>query len=102
MNNLTLFSFHSQEIRVVGTAEAPWFVAQDICKVLGLDNVTKALTRLDIEDIDDLTLSDTIGRDQKYRIINESGLYTLVLGSRKEVAKPFKRWVNIDVDIRRH
>ncbi len=96
-DSLAVFSFNNQEIRIFGTLESPCFVAQDICKVLELGNVSKALERIDSEDLGDITLSDTIGRKQNYRTINESGFYTLVLGSRKEVAKSFKNWVTKEV-----
>jgi prophage antirepressor-like protein len=92
-NSLTLFDFNSQSIRVLTINNEPWFVAQDICRVLEIKNVSDAIKRIDAEDLDDIDLNDTIGRQQNYTAINESGFYSLVLGSRKLVAKPFKRWV---------
>jgi prophage antirepressor-like protein len=96
-NNLTLFDFDSQSIRVLTINNEPWFVAQDICRVLEIKNVSKALSRIDEEDKGAITSSDTIGRQQNYTVINESGFYSLLLGSRKLVAKPFKRWVTKEV-----
>ena len=92
-----IFRFENQEIRFVGTADDPWWVASDICAVLEVKNVTDALSRLDEDEKGAIVLTDTIGREQNYRTINESGLYSLILGSRKEVAKPFKKWVTSEV-----
>lgn len=97
MSSLTLFSFQNQNIRVLGTPENPWFVAKDICNILEIKNASDTLSRLDDEDKGYIVLTDPTGNDKNYRTINESGFYTLVLGSKKEVAKPFKRWVTKEV-----
>lgn len=96
-NNISVFDFNSESIRVIIVDSEPWFVAKDVCRILTISNVSKALNRIDEEDKGAITLSDIIGNDQNHLIINESGFYTLVLGSRKEVAKPFKKWVTSDV-----
>jgi anti-repressor protein len=97
MSNITLFDFNSSTIRVVNVDGEPWFVASDICKILELDNVSMATNRLDGDERGVISLSDTLGTEQNYTIINESGFYSLVLGSRKLVAKPFKNWVTKEV-----
>lgn len=89
-----------------------WFSASDACTILGLDNPTAALRRLDDDEQDkiyskELTLISNKGNQRlgtEINIVNESGLYTLVLGSRKPQAKEFKRWLAHDVipSIRQH
>ncbi len=90
--NIIPFSFESREIRVVEVNGEPWFVAADICKALELGNPSQAVQRLDI---DEVSLISNEGRDTN--IINESGLYSLILGSRKPEAKTFKKWVTSEV-----
>lgn len=81
----------------------PWFVAADVCKALEIKNSRDAMTRLD-DDEKDVALTDTLGGAQTSTVVNESGLYALVLGSRKPEAKAFKRWITHDVipSIRKH
>ncbi|UAC05709.1 Bro-N domain-containing protein [Geobacter sulfurreducens] len=69
----------------------PWFVAADVCKVLEIQNVSKAVSALD-PDEKGLTTSYTPGGPQKVTVINEPGLYSLIMTSRKPSAKQFKRW----------
>lgn len=80
----------------------PWFVAQDVCTLLDLSDVSMALSRLD-DDEKGTILIRTLGGPQQMLTVNEYGLYALVLGSRKPHAKPFQRWVRRDVlpEIRR-
>lgn len=74
----------------------PWFVAVDVCKALEIKNNRDALGRLD-DDEKGVVSTDTLGGEQEVGVVNESGLYTLVLGSRKPEAKAFKRWITHDV-----
>lgn len=71
----------------------PWFVAADICRVLEIRNVGQAIDRLD----EDEWLMLNIGRQGNAYLVNEPGLYALILASRKPQAKPFKRWVTHEV-----
>ena len=92
-NQLTSFSHETfGSIRTVTKDGEPWFVAADVCKSLDIGNSRQALTRLD-EDEKGVILTDTLGGEQQMSIINEPGLYSLVLGSRKPEAKAFKRWI---------
>lgn len=94
MNELELFE--NQEfgsIRVVEINGEPWFVAVDICNALDIGNPSQALTRLDF---DEVTLISNEGK-RGMNVINESGLYELILGSRKKEAKDFKRWIKREV-----
>lgn len=84
------------EVRVVTRDGEPWFVAADVCRALEVGNSRQALTRLD-EDEKGVILTDTPGGKQEMSIVNEPGLYSLVLGSRKPEAKAFKRWVTHEV-----
>lgn len=88
-----VFNFGTQSIRTIDKDGEVWFVASDVCAVLEVTNPSQAVGRLD----DDERSMLNIGRQGDANIINESGLYSLVLSSRKEQAKAFKRWVTHDV-----
>lgn len=100
-NEIQRFDFKGASLRTL-TDEAgePWFVAKDVCDILGHSNVSMALDRLD----DDERSKFNLGRQGETNIVNEAGLYVLVLGSRKPEAHEFKRWVTHEVlpSIRRH
>jgi len=76
---------------------APWFVAADVCNALGLTNTTKALLRLDEDEQALITIQGKTNGNDQANIINESGLYSLILTSRKDEAKRFKKWVTSEV-----
>lgn len=84
------------DIRVVIINNEPWFVAVDVCHALDIKNVSDAVKKLD-DDEKGIALTDTPGGQQQLLIVNEPGLYSLVLLSRKESAKRFKRWLTHDV-----
>ena len=90
-------------IRVVQQDGEPWFVAVDICKALDISNNRDAISRLDADE-KGVASTDTLSGRQQVTIINEPGLYSLVLGSRKPEAKLFKRWITHEVipTIRKH
>ena len=75
----------------------PWFVAADVCRALGLGNSSQAIAKLDDDEKSGVIISDPHGREQVTRFISESGLYALVLSSRKPEAKAFKRWITHEV-----
>ena len=98
MAKLATFNFGNQEIRTATDEHGEvWFVANDICAALGLANPRKALA--DHVDAEDVTQKNTptSGGNQQLNHVNESGLYALIFGSRKESAKRFKRWVTSEV-----
>ena len=102
MNELQIFTNDAfGEIRTVVKDNEPWFVAADVCRALDLTNPTIAVNRLDEDEKAKLNLG-LQGSDAT--IINEPGLYSLVLGSRKPEARAFKRWITHEVvpTIRRH
>lgn len=97
------FNFVTQSVRVVMIEGAAWFVAADVCAILGLSNVTRAVERLDIDEKSQVIDSDSLNSNQGSKIngllniISESGLYSLILTSRKPEAKAFKKWVTSEV-----
>ena len=103
MNDVVPFNFENFSVRVVLLAGVPWWVASDVCKVLEIVEGRRAVSRLDDEDKGGHSMT-TPGGPQTFTIINESGLYSLILTSRKEAAKRFKRWVTSEVlpSIRKH
>ena len=83
----------------------PYFVGKDVAEILGYERTTKAIRdHVDDEDVDEIPIQDSIGRMQNTPLINESGLYSLILSSKLPAAKRFKRWVTSEVlpAIRRH
>jgi prophage antirepressor-like protein len=102
MSEIIAFDFEGAEVRTMYQGEDPWFVAMDVCKALGIVNSSDAIDRLDNDEKDEVGLTDAIGRKQDFTVINESGLYTLILRSRNAV-KPgtlqhrFRKWVTSEV-----
>lgn len=97
------FKFEARDIRTLLIDDQPWFVAADVCQALAVRNNRDALSRLD-DDEKGVATTDTLGGSQAVGIINESGLYSLILTSRKAEAKRFKKWVTAEVlpAIRKH
>ena len=81
------------KVRTIVVKDEPWFVASDVCEILGLSNPTVSVNRLD----EDERSKFNLGRQGEVNMVNEYGLYNLILGSRKEEAKKFKRWITHDV-----
>lgn len=96
LNELQIFNYNDKQVRTIERNGEPWFVASDVCKILSLDNTAQALTRLEGDEIDTIILNDGIGNPERM-VINESGLYSLILGSRKPEAREFKKWVTSEV-----
>ncbi|HCW5300362.1 phage antirepressor protein [Acinetobacter baumannii] len=95
MNNVSVFNFNQNEIRTVLKDDGEiWFVLSDVCNVLEIGNPSDAARRLDN---DEVTLDIIEGNHRPTNLVNESGLYSLVLTSRKPEAKQFKKWVTSDV-----
>ncbi|MEC1824056.1 Bro-N domain-containing protein [Bacillus paralicheniformis] len=97
MNQLQkVFNYQDQQVRTVVKDGEPWFVAKDVCDVLEIGNPSQALSRLDEDEKNTVILNEGIGNPNK-TIVNEPGLYSLILGSRKPEAKQFKRWITHEV-----
>lgn len=104
MNDVKIFESHEfGQVRTTVIDGEPWFVAADVCRALELSNSRMAISRLD-DDEKGVSSTDTLGGKQEMQIVNEPGLYSLVLGSRKPEAKAFKRWITHEVipAIRKH
>lgn len=100
-NEIQKFDFKGAPLRTLtDKAEEPWLVAKDVCDILEISNPSDALKRLD----DDERSRFNLGRQGETNIVNEAGLYVLVLGSRKPEAHEFQRWVTHEVlpSIRKH
>lgn len=98
-NELQLFDFEKNQIRVLKINNEPWFVGKDVATILGYSNTRKALIdHVDDEDKKDgVTIRDSMGRSQLAVVINQSGMYSLILSSKLPNAKKFKRWVTSEV-----
>lgn len=95
MNELQIFNNEEfGDIRTVTIGNEPWFVASDICKALDIANTTQAMQRLDDDEKSMLNIGLSGGATN---CVNEYGLYSLVLASRKKEAKDFKRWITHEV-----
>lgn len=101
MNTTAITIFNNEEfgnMRTLTINGEPWFVGKDIAECLGYSRSTKAVSdHVDEEDIDGIPIQDSIGRMQNTPIINESGVYSLILSSKLESAKKFKKWVTSEV-----
>ena len=104
MNDLQIFKNEQfGEIKTIIEDGQPWFIARDVCGNLGISNTAMALSRLDTNE-KGVSSIDTLGGNQKVLTINEYGLYSLILSSKKPQAKQFKKWVTSEVlpTIRKH
>lgn len=97
MNELMTFNYQSNNVRTVQKDGEPWFVLKDVCTVLDLGSAHKVADRLDEDERNQIPLTDSLGRMQETTIINESGLYNVILRSDKPEAKPFRKWVTSEV-----
>jgi len=91
------FMYEGAQVRTVIIDEQPWLVAKDLCEILEIGNPSQALTRLDEDEKSTLILNDGTDGNPNKAIVNEYGMYSLILGSRKAEAKAFKRWVTHEV-----
>lgn len=100
MSNISIIKFNTNAIRIVMKDDDPWFVAADVCTALGIGNVTNAVRSLDD---DEATLYKIKGsfnnaiQERKVNIVNESGLYALIMKSNKPEARKFRKWVTSEV-----
>lgn len=105
MKDIQIFSNEQfGQVRVITKDGEPWFVGKDVAEILGYANTRDALSKhVDLEDKSDVAIHDG-SQNRTMTIINESGLYSLILGSKLPSAKKFKKWVTSDVlpSIRKH
>lgn len=100
MNDIKTWNYENSEIRTIEKNGEPWWVLADVCKALEISNPSKVAQRIDEDERSNFKL----GRQGEAVIINESGLYAVILRSDKPQAKPFRKWVTSEVlpTIRRH
>lgn len=97
--SMIMKSFENFKIRIITDEQGePWFVAKDVCEALGYSNTRDAIAKhVDEEDRNTVAIRDGNRGNPNQAIINESGLYSLILGSKLENAKRMKRWVTSEV-----
>lgn len=96
MKEIQVFNFEQNEVRTLQVNNQPYFVLADVCKVLDLTNSRAVSKRLDVDE-KGVTQIYTPGGNQKVQIINESGLYAVILRSDKPQAKQFRKWITAEV-----
>lgn len=97
MSEISIIKFNTNAIRIVMKDDDPWFVAADVCAVLGIKNASDALAKSLDSDEKGVEIIYTLGGQQKLNVVNESGLYSLVLRSNKPEARKFRKWVTSEV-----
>ena len=98
MNQLQVFNnTEFGQVRTMMIDGSPWFVAKDVCECLDINNSRQALARLDSDEKNSVILNDGTPGNPEKGIVNEYGVYSLVLSSRKPSAKAFKRWITHEV-----
>jgi prophage antirepressor-like protein len=98
MKNLPqIFNYHGIQVRTVSINNEPWFVLKDLCDVLDLSNHRMVKDRLSDDVSSTYPITDSLGRPQDTTVINEDGLYDVILESRKPEAKAFRKWVTSQV-----
>jgi prophage antirepressor-like protein len=99
VSEIEVFQFPAtgHEVRMMLLDGEPWFVARDVCAVLGISNGRDAVSRLDEDGVGTADVIDSMGRSQRASVVSEPGLYELIFQSRKVEAKAFRRWVTNDV-----
>lgn len=104
MSNIIPFFYNAKQVRAIIKDGEPWFVVKDVCEILEINNPNMAAARLDDDEVSQTEVIDNLGRKQMTNIVNEPGLYNLILRSDKPEAKRFKRWITHEVipSIRKH
>lgn len=97
MNLPQIFMYQGAQVRTVMKNGEPWFVLKDLCEVLEIDQVAGVKRRLSDDVISNHPIPDALGRIQETAIVNEDGMYDVVLESRKEEARAFRKWITSEV-----
>ena len=104
-NQIKSFDFEGEQVRAISIEDEPWFVGRDVAEILGYSKARNAIaTHVDDEDKKDAPIQGTLGGTQNMTVINESGLYSLIMSSKLPTSKKFKHWVTSEVlpSIRKH
>lgn len=96
-NEIMAFNYNETQVRTIEIGGEPWFVLMDVCDILELSEPHRVAARLDDDERTQSTVIDSLGRKQEMTIISESGLYSVILRSDKPEAKPFRKWVTLEV-----
>ena len=104
MNEMQIFKYNEQDVRTVEKDGELWWVLKDVCEVLGISHVKDTVNRLDVDEVGQTEVIDSMGRKQTANVVNEAGLYNVILRSDKPESKNFKRWVTHEVlpTVRKH
>ncbi|WP_173275423.1 phage antirepressor [Paenibacillus sp. NEAU-GSW1] len=94
---MNIFKFSQNEVRVIEVSGEPWFVLNDLVNILGLSNARMVKERLTDDVSSTYPIPDALGRMQETTIVNEDGLYDVILESRKPEAKAFRKWITSEV-----
>lgn len=97
MNELQVFDYQDKEVRTVQIDGETWFVLKDVCAAIGIRDHATVSKRLDGDEVGQTQVIDAMGRLQETTVVNESGLYSVILRSDKPEAKPFRKWVTSEV-----
>lgn len=97
MSNIQVFVYNESQVRTIQKDGQTWWVLKDVCAVLGISQPIRVAERLDNDEVNQIHLIDKMGRNQKVYVVNESGLYSVILRSDKPEAKPFRKWVTSEV-----
>lgn len=97
MNDILPFTYEDHPVRVLQIDGEPWFVLGDLCMVLGIRNSRMVADRLDSDGVSTTDVIDSMGRTQHATVVDEGGMYEVILLSRKPEAKAFKRWITSEV-----
>lgn len=97
MNLQQMFNYEGNELRTISRNGEPWFVLKDVCEVLEIDHIATVRKRLSDDVVSNHPIPDALGRMQDTTIINEDGLYDVILESRKPEARAFRKWITSEV-----
>lgn len=97
MTSQSILKFEGREVRLITQEGEPTWIAQEVCEILGITKHRDAIQRLDEDEKGRPVIVDTPGGPQETATVNEAGLYSLILRSRKPEAKVFKRWITHEV-----
>jgi prophage antirepressor-like protein len=95
--SLQLFEYNNQQVRTVLMNGEPFFVLNDLCKILGIANPRNVVDRIDPLTVRKTDVENSRGQMRETTVVDESGMYEVVIRSNGEVAKPFRRWITHEV-----
>lgn len=97
MNKIEIFNFNGQPVREIEIGGNPWWVLKDVCNILDIRQVSDVVSRLEKDEVGKTVILDARGANQQMYVVNEYGLYNVLLRSSKPIAKDFKRWITHEI-----